>query len=330
MKIAVMGTGSWGTTFGLVLADAGAEVTMWGRRAEVCEQIAVEHVNREYLGEIALPPSMTADADPAAALAGAQLVVLAVPSQSLRVNLAPWRHLLPADAILVSLMKGVELGTALRMSEVIADVTGAGPDRVAVVSGPNLAREIAQRQPTATVVASTSRATADRVAEACSVPYFRPYTNEDVVGVELGGATKNVIALAVGIAEGMGLGDNTKASIITRGLAESTRLALAMGANPATLAGLAGLGDLVATCASPLSRNRTFGTHLGRGLPLAEVVTLTRQTAEAVKSCGPILELGRSHGVDLPITEHVAAIVHQGMGVDEMRARLLGRPRKTE
>ena len=330
MKIAVMGTGSWGTTFGLVLADAGAEVTMWGRRAEVCDQIAVEHVNREYLGEIALPPSMTADADPAAALAGAQLVVLAVPSQSLRVNLAPWRHLLPADAILVSLMKGVELGTALRMSEVIADVTGAGPDRVAVVSGPNLAREIAQRQPTATVVASTSRATADRVAEACSVPYFRPYTNEDVVGVELGGATKNVIALAVGIAEGMGLGDNTKASIITRGLAESTRLALAMGANPATLAGLAGLGDLVATCASPLSRNRTFGTHLGRGLPLAEVVTLTRQTAEAVKSCGPILELGRSHGVDLPITEHVAAIVHQGMGVDEMRARLLGRPRKTE
>ena len=330
MKIAVMGTGSWGTTFGLVLADAGAEVTMWGRRAEVCDQIAVEHVNREYLGEIALPPSMTADADPAAALAGAQLVVLAVPSQSLRVNLAPWRHLLPADAILVSLMKGVELGTALRMSEVIADVTGAGPDRVAVVSGPNLAREIAQRQPTATVVASTSRATADRVAEACSAPYFRPYTNEDVVGVELGGATKNVIALAVGIAEGMGLGDNTKASIITRGLAESTRLALAMGANPATLAGLAGLGDLVATCASPLSRNRTFGTHLGRGLPLAEVVTLTRQTAEAVKSCGPILELGRSHGVDLPITEHVAAIVHQGMGVDEMRARLLGRPRKTE
>jgi glycerol-3-phosphate dehydrogenase (NAD(P)+) len=330
MNVSVMGTGSWGTTFGAVLADAGAAVTMWGRRPEVCDQIAAEHRNREYLGEIELPASITASPDPAAALAGADLVVLAVPSQSLRANLTAWRDLLPPDAVLVSLMKGVELGTSLRMTEVIAEVTGAGPDRIAVVSGPNLAREIALRQPTATVVASAWMTTADRVAEACSAPYFRPYTNEDVVGVELGGATKNVIALAVGIAEGMGLGDNTKASIITRGLAECTRLALKMGGQPSTLAGLAGLGDLVATCASALSRNRTFGTHLGRGLPLAEVVELTHQTAEAVKSCGPILELGRSHGVDLPITEHVVAIVHEGMGVEEMRARLLGRPRRTE
>jgi glycerol-3-phosphate dehydrogenase (NAD(P)+) len=329
-RVAVMGTGSWGTTFGMVLADAGADVTMWGRRPEVCEQIATEHRNRDYLGEIELPAAITASADPAAALAGADLVVLAVPSQSLRANLSDWVDALPPEAVLVSLMKGVELGTSLRMTEVIAEVTGAGADRIAVVSGPNLAKEIAHRQPTATVVASARMATADRVAEACSAPYFRPYTNEDVVGVELGGATKNVIALAVGIAEGMGLGDNTKATIITRGLAEGTRLALKMGAHPTTLAGLAGLGDLVATCASPLSRNRTFGSYLGRGLPLAEVVELTRQTAEAVKSCGPILELGRSHGVDLPITEHVVAMVHQGMGVDEMRARLLGRPRKTE
>ncbi len=329
-RVAVMGTGSWGTTFGMVLADAGCEVTMWGRRSDVCEQIATEHRNRQYLGDLPLPASMTATPDAAAALAGAEFVVLAVPSQSLRDNLAGWRDLLPDRAVLVSLMKGVELGTSLRMSQVIAEVTGAGPDRVAVVSGPNLAKEIAQKQPTATVVACDSLAVADRLAEACSAPYFRPYTNEDVVGVELGGATKNVIALAVGIAEGMGLGDNTKATIITRGLAESTRLALKMGGVPATLAGLAGLGDLVATCASPLSRNRTFGTHLGRGLPLAEVVALTSQTAEAVKSCGPILELARAHGVDLPITEHVVAMVHEGMSVEEMRARLLGRPRKAE
>lgn len=329
-RVAVMGTGSWGTTFGMVLADAGCAVTMWGRRADVCEQIATEHRNRQYLGDIPLPAGMTATPDAAVALDGAEFVVLAVPSQSLRDNLAAWRDLLPPQAVLVSLMKGVELGTSLRMSQVVAEVTGAGPDRVAVVSGPNLAKEIALRQPTATVVACDSLAVADRLAEACSAPYFRPYTNEDVVGVELGGATKNVIALAVGIAEGMGLGDNTKATIITRGLAESTRLALKLGGYPATLAGLAGLGDLVATCASPLSRNRTFGTHLGRGLPLAEVVALTSQTAEAVKSCGPILELARSHGVDLPITEHVVAIVHEGMSVDEMRARLLGRPRKAE
>src|ERR687886_2421065 len=194
-------------------------------------------------------------------------------------------------AVLVSLMKGVEAGTHLRMSEVVAQVAEVGPERVAVVSGPNLAREIAVRQPTATVVACADHDAAERVAEACSAPYFRPYTNTDVVGVELGGAVKNVIALAVGIAEGMGLGDNTKATIVTRGLAETGRLGAALGADPVTLAGLAGLGDLVATCASPLSRNRTLGVALGRGLDLAAAVAAARHTAEAGKSCRPIPEL---------------------------------------
>ena len=227
-------------------------------------------------------------------------------------------------------MKGVELGTHLRMSEVVAEVAQVPAERVAVVSGPNLAREIAVRQPTATVVACEDAAAAELVADACSAPYFRPYTNTDVVGVELGGAVKNVIALAVGIAEGMGLGDNTKATIITRGLAETARLGVALGADPVTLAGLAGLGDLVATCASPLSRNRTLGVALGRGMDLEQATAAAKHTAEAVKSCRPILELARAHDVDMPITEQVVEVVHGGADVRDMASRLLGRPRKPE
>lgn len=329
-RAAVLGTGSWGTTFARVLADAGAEVVLWGRRAEVCVEITEEHTNHAYLGEVGLPLSVTATTDIGRACAGAEVVVLAVPSQTLRANLRAWQEALSPRAVLVSLMKGVELGTLKRMSEVIAETVPAASERIAVISGPNLAGEIAARQPTATVVASPRLDVADRVAEACSVRYFRPYTQTDVVGVELGGAVKNVIALAVGIAEGMGFGDNTKASIITRGLAETTRLGLALGADPATMAGLAGMGDLVATCVSPLSRNRTFGVHLGRGLSVAETVASTRQTAEGVKSCRPILSLAQRHGIDMPITEQVVAVVHEGMPVTEMAPRLLGRPRKAE
>ncbi len=330
MQVAVMGAGSWGTTFAKVLADAGARVALWGRRAEVCAEITQGHRNSTYLGEVELPAEITAGTDPGRVCAGASIVVLAVTAQSVRANLEQWRDRIPSDAVLVSLMKGVELGTLKRMSEVVCEAGQVGPERVAVISGPNLAREIAARQPTATVVASPRLEVAELVAQACSAPYFRPYTQTDVVGVELGGAVKNVIALAVGIAEGMGFGDNTKASIITRGLAETTRLGLALGAEPATMAGLAGLGDLVATCASPLSRNRTFGVHLGRGLSMADTTALTHQTAEAVKSCRPILELARRHGIDMPITEQVVAVVHDGLPVTEMAPRLLGRPRKPE
>ena len=329
-RVTVMGTGSWGTTFACVLADAGAQVTMWGRRQEICDEIVREHRNREYLGDVALPDGVGAVADPAAALEGAELVVLAVPSQTLRGNLADWRPKLPADSVLVSLMKGVELGTMRRMSEVIGEVAEADAERVAVVSGPNLATEISQRQPTATVVACTDHDVAELVAGTCSTGYFRPYTNVDVIGVELGGAVKNVIGLAVGIAEGMGLGDNAQASIITRGLAETTRLGVAIGAEPATFAGLAGMGDLVATCASPLSRNRTFGVHLGQGMGVAEVVGITKRTAEGVKSCRPILELARSHGVEMPIVEHVTELIEGRLGLREMIPRIFSRARKPE
>ena len=326
---AVFGTGSWGTAFSAVLADSGTTVRMWGRRPELVEQINAGS-NEDYLPGIRLPRGISATTDPAEAATGADIVVLAVPSQTLRANLEGWASLLPRDAAIVSLMKGVELGTTKRMSEVIAEVGEVEPERIVVVSGPNLAREIALKQPAASVVACTDGHTAERVAAACAAPYFRPYTNTDVIGTELGGAVKNVIALAAGIAEGMGMGDNSKATIITRGLAETTRLGVALGGDPATFAGLAGVGDLIATCMSPLSRNRTFGVNLGRGMAVKEVIAVTRQTAEGVKSCDSILQLARNHGVDVPIIEQVAAVVHEGRTPQEVVESLLSRARKAE
>src|SRR2546423_8243774 len=253
-RAAVLGAGSWGTAFSTVLVDAGCDVTMWARRHDIAASIDERHVNDGYLPGVTLPSSLHATADPAAALDGAELVVLAVPSQTLRSNLSGWVDLLPRDCLLVSLMKGIELGTSRRMSEVICEVADVPAERVAVVSGPNLAKEIAARQPAASVAACVDEAAAERLQAACMTGYFRPYTNTDVVGCELGGTVKNVIALALGMAIGMGFGDNAKASLITRGLAETTRLGAALGADPLTFSGLAGLGDLVATCASPLSR----------------------------------------------------------------------------
>ncbi|MBB5116745.1 NAD(P)H-dependent glycerol-3-phosphate dehydrogenase [Streptomyces eurocidicus] len=329
-KCAVYGTGSWGTAFAMVLADAGCEVTMWGRRASLVDAVNTTRVNPDYLPGIELPAAVRATTDPAEAAEGAAFAVLAVPSQTLRGNLSEWAPLLPSDTVLVSLMKGVELGTAKRMSEVIEEVAKVSPDRVAVLTGPNLAKEIADRQPAAAVVACRDESVAKRLQAACHTPYFRPYTNTDVVGCELGGAVKNVIALAVGIADGMGLGDNAKASLITRGLAETTRLGLAMGADAHTFAGLAGMGDLVATCSSPLSRNHTFGTNLGRGMTLAETIAVTKQTAEGVKSCESVLDLARRHDVDMPITETVVEIVHEGKPPLVALKELMSRSAKPE
>ncbi|WP_030275723.1 NAD(P)H-dependent glycerol-3-phosphate dehydrogenase [Streptomyces sp. NRRL B-24484] len=329
-RCAVFGTGSWGTAFAMVLADAGCEVVLWGRRKELVEAIDRTHENPDYLPGIELPARVRATTDAAEALAGADFAVLAVPSQTLRANLAAWAPLIEPQTVLVSLMKGIELGTAERMSEVIQEVAGVGPERVAVVSGPNLAMEIARRQPAASVVACTDEAVAQRFQKACHTPYFRPYTNTDVVGCELGGAVKNVIGLAVGMAAGMGLGDNTKATLITRGLAETTRLGLALGADAHTFAGLAGMGDLVATCSSPLSRNNTFGMNLGRGMTLEETVAATRQTAEGVKSCESVLDLARRNGVDMPIVQAVVDVVHNGRPTQEVLAGLMARSAKPE
>jgi glycerol-3-phosphate dehydrogenase (NAD(P)+) len=329
-RAAVLGAGSWGTTFAKVLADAGCRVTLLARRAELAATICTERENTDYLPGIRLPDAVLATADPEEALGGADIVVLAVPSQSLRDNLARWTPLLPPDSTLLSLMKGVELGTTKRMSEVICDVSGAAPERVAALSGPNLAREIAEEQPAATVIACIDTQRAEALQAACHTPYFRPYTNPDLVGCELGGAVKNVIALAVGMSEGLGFGDNTRASLITRGLAETARLGLALGAEPATFAGLAGLGDLVATCSSPLSRNRTFGEKLGRGMTLDEVQQSTRQTAEGVKSCRSVLDLARAHDVYVPITEAVVRVCEDGVPPAAMVKEIMTREAKAE
>jgi glycerol-3-phosphate dehydrogenase (NAD(P)+) len=330
VRAAVLGAGSWGTTFAQILCDAGNDTVLWCRRPELAQVINASHENSGRLPGIMLPAALRATADPAEALAQAQLVVLAVPAQTLRHNLASWLAVLPPDALLVSLMKGIEHGTGDRMSEVIAEVTGAPPERIGVVSGPNLAREIAGRQYAATVVACADDATACELQKACHASYFRPYTNPDVVGCELGGAVKNIIALAVGIAVGMGLGDNTRAMLITRGLAEIARLGAALGADQHTFAGLAGMGDLVATCSSALSRNRTFGEMLGRGTPLSDVIASTAQTAEGVKSCQPVLELARRHGVEMPITEVIAAVLNDGLDIGQAVLMLASRSAKPE
>jgi len=330
VKAAVLGAGSWGTTFAQVLCDAGTSTVLLCRKHELAELIDTEHQSPDYLPGVVLPEVLRATADPAEALDGAELVVFAVPAQSLRQNLTSWRELLPPAATLVSLMKGIELGTGERMSQVIAEVTGVGPSQIAVVSGPNLAREIAARQYCATVVACADEAVAEQLQKACHTGYFRAYTNPDVVGCELGGAVKNVIALSVGIAVGMGLGDNTKAMLITRGLAEIERLGAALGADQHTFAGLAGMGDLVATCSSPLSRNRTFGEKLGQGIPLAEVLASTTQIAEGVKSCQSVLQLARKHDVEMPITEVIAGVMHDGLDIGEAVLLLASRSAKPE
>lgn len=328
---AVLGAGAWGSALAKVLADAGNDVMLWTRRAELAEEINDTHRNSGYLGDTELPKSVRATSDAAEALAGACTVLLAVPAQTLRANLERWSGLIAHDVTLVSLAKGIELDTLMRMSQVIVQVTGADPSRVAVVTGPNLASEIADEQPAATVVACSDSGRAVALQRALSTGYFRPYTNADVIGAEVGGACKNVIALASGMAAGVGLGENTAAAIITRGLAEVMRLGIALGAKPATLAGLAGVGDLIATCTSPHSRNRAFGERLGRGGTMESALRAAGgHIAEGVASCQAILALAVSYDVEMPLTDAVVRVCHKGLSVDEAVALLLGRSTKPE
>lgn len=331
VQVAVMGAGSWGTTVAKVFADAGNEVRLWARRAEVAEDVRDNHRNSAYLGDIELPAAMTGTTDPAEALNGAEIVVLGVPSQSLRENLQNWKGLIGPDASLVSLAKGIEHSSGLRMSQLISEVADVPSERVAVLTGPNLAREVAQGQPAATVVACTDMDRAKLIQAAVAAPYFRPYTNTDVIGCEIAGTCKNVIALAAGIAAGMGFGDNTAATVITRGLAETTRLALEVGADARTLSGLAGMGDLVATCTSTLSRNRRFGEHLGKGETLEQAAASTKgQVAEGVVSSQSVSELAEKVGVEMPITDAVVGVCHEGADVQQVMMGLLGRSKKAE
>jgi glycerol-3-phosphate dehydrogenase (NAD(P)+) len=328
---AVMGAGAWGTALAKLLADAGGEVTLWARRPDLAAEINSSRHNPDYLPGVKLPANISATADAKEALSGVTTVLLAVPAQTMRTNLDQWSGLFDTGATLVSTAKGIELGTLMRMSQVIVDVTGFDTSQVAVISGPNLASEITAGQPAATVIACSDSGRAVAVQRMLNAGYFRPYTNADVIGTEIGGACKNVIALACGMAAGVGLGENTAAAIITRGLAEIMRLGIAVGGKGATLAGLAGVGDLVATCTSPQSRNRSFGESLGKGDTLESALRARGgHVVEGVTSCESVLALASSYDVEMPLTDAVHRVCHKGLSVDQAMARLLGRRTKPE
>jgi glycerol-3-phosphate dehydrogenase (NAD(P)+) len=319
----VIGSGSWGTTFGKILADGGAQVVMWARRPELAHEIAEAKRNSQYLPGINLPRSMTATPHLSEAIDGATQIYLSIPSQTARENLKALRPLVAlSDVPIVSLMKGVEKRTGQRMSQVIQQELDCDPGRIAVASGPNLALEIAREEPTAAVISSTSEETAEAVALRARNRYFRTFVNTDVIGTEFGGVLKNLIAVAIGIVDGVGYGENTKASIITRGLVEMTDFAVAQGAHPETLQGLAGLGDLIATCQSPLSRNNTAGRLLGQGLSMQDVVKQMDQTAEGLASVAPVLQLAKEVGVRMPIVEQVKMVLDGTMAPRDIAPHL--------
>ena len=309
MKVTVLGSGQWGTTLAQVLCDAGNDVLIWGRNRSVVDEINSVHTNQKSLPATGLPENLRATSDIAQALEHSEMTVLAVPAQSLRENLQQWRDLFSREVPIVSSLKGIEVSTQLRMTEVISEVLSIDEEKLAIITGPNLAREVVLRQPTGAVAASTSQELADLTARTFSAPYFRVYTSTDVIGCELAGAAKNVIALAVGMSIGMGFGENTQSMLITRGLNEISRMCAAHGSDPLTAAGLAGMGDLVASCGSPLSRNRTFGEVLGESQSMEIARKRVAKTVEGVATSGAALELAHRVGVEVPIIEAVADVV---------------------
>jgi len=316
MKISLLGSGQWGTALAQILCDAGNDVLIWGRNEAVVAEINQEHRNSKSLPELALPTALRATSDISEAFAHAELIVLAVPAQSLRENLKNWKPFFREDLPIVSTLKGIEVSTKLRMTEVIQEVLGTPDEKLAILTGPNLAREVVLRQPAGAVAASVSQSLAELTAKVFSAPYFRVYTSNDVIGCELAGAAKNVIALAVGMAIGMGFGENTQSLVITRGLNEVTRLAIARGAMPLTFVGLAGVGDLLATCGSPLSRNRSFGEALGRSGSMKQAQQEVSSTVEGVSTASAVVELAHLVGVEAPIMEAVQEVVSNNITPD--------------
>ena len=322
MRVAVIGAGSWGSTVASMMSR-NAEVILWARRDEVAREIQDLHTNEAYLPGFELPDQLSATSDLNAAVAGADVVVVGVPSHGFRDIVASAAPSVRPCVPVISLTKGFESGTLLRPTQVIAQELPG--HLVGTLTGPNLAREIMAGQAAAAVVATKDLHVALAVQELLQSGLLRVYINHDVVGCEVGGALKNVIALAAGMAEGLGTGDNTRAMVITRGLAELTRLGVAMGAEPQTMSGLAGMGDLLATCMSRHSRNRHVGEQLGRGRGLDEVIAEMNMVAEGVKTAAAMLELGERHGVDLPICRTIYAVVHEGASPREAYAGLLQR-----
>jgi glycerol-3-phosphate dehydrogenase (NAD(P)+) len=327
INVGVVGAGSWGTTVA-ALAAVNAPTVLWARRPELAAQINTEHVNGDYLAAFALPEQLRATSSLEEAVSTADVLVMAVPSHGYREVAAEAAQYLRPWVPIVSLTKGLERASRKRMSEVTRDEMPGHP--VAVLTGPNLAKEILSGQPAASVVAIDDLDIATELQRIFGRPTFRVYTNGDVVGCEVGGVVKNVIAIAAGMAEGMGFGDNTRATIITRGLAEMTRLGIAMGGQASTFAGLAGIGDLIATCSSKQSRNNMVGFQLGEGKLIGEVLASMNMVAEGVKSSPSVLDLARRHGVEMPITEQIVAVCHQGRAAREALTSLMQRTRKSE
>ncbi len=330
MQVAVIGAGSWGTTFASLIADR-AKTVVWARRPELADAIARRHENPDYLAGFELPASLGASADLEEVAGSADVVVMAVPSHGYRAVLERAATAIRDDAPIVSLTKGIERGTLMRMTEVTAEVLGSHrPETIGVLSGPNLAKEIMQGQPAATVLAMPDESVAAELQLVFMGPTFRVYTNPDVVGAETAGAVKNVMAIAAGMADGLGFGHNTQATLITRALAEMTRLGVAMGGEALTFSGLAGVGDLIATCSSSQSRNHRVGFGLGTGRSLEEITTEMRMVAEGVKSTEGVLALADRHGVEMPIARQVGKVLYEGASVTESLAALMGRPARSE
>ena len=320
-KVTVLGAGAWGTTMAQVLADRGNDVLLWGRSPELVQEINGSHTNKKYLGNHVLPSQLKATEKIDEAFAHSSIIVLAIPAQSLRSALTEWKSLIPSDALIVSTLKGIELTSELRMTEVIVDVLGK--KNYAIITGPNLADELILRQPAGAVAAAPTSEVATKVQELFSTPYYRVYTSTDVVGCELAGAIKSIIALAVGMSIGMGFGENTQAMLITRGLNEVARLCAAHAADPLSAMGLAGMGDLVATCGSPLSRNRTFGELVGRTGSIETARAENIKTVEGVASSGAIVEIAHRVGVEVPVIEAVADIVNGSLTPTQAMTRLM-------
>ncbi|MCL0075591.1 NAD(P)-dependent glycerol-3-phosphate dehydrogenase [Dehalococcoidia bacterium] len=329
-KVAVIGTTAWGTTLAVMLAARDMEVMIWARTEDEAARLNRDRENAAHLPAVSFPERLRATSSPAEVLERADLAILAVPSQTMRGNLNIIKRHLWESTLILNLSKGIEIETARRMSEVITDELGSSSDRIAVLSGPNFAREVVQGLPTATVIAAANIKFAERIQKTISSPNFRAYVNDDIVGVELAGALKNVIALATGMSDGLGYGDNSRAALITRGLAEITRLGVAAGARPLTFAGLAGIGDLVATCTSQLSRNRFVGQELARGRPLREITSSMSGIAEGVDTAAAARRLAHRLGVEMPVTEQVYRVLFEGLAVKEGVPALMERELKHE
>ncbi len=329
-KAAVVGTTTWGTTLALQLCRNGVPPALLARTDEEARRLNRERENRRFLPGVSLPSELAITASPSEALNHTRVVILAVPSQSFRQNLRWIRDNLPDDAIIVSAAKGLEMDTGMPMSAVLSDEAPPSTHRYCVLSGPNLAKEVLAGRPASTVVASHDLDAARIVQRMLMSSRFRVYTNDDVIGVELAGALKNIIALGGGICDGLGYGDNAKAAFITRGLAEITRLGVAAGANPLTFAGLAGLGDVAATCFSRLSRNRHVGEQLARGSSLARILESMENVAEGVQTTAAARKLAQDLNVEMPIVEATHQILFEGLELNEAVARLMGRPPRSE